>query len=108
MGAWLAKQDSHKDLIPLLNEVVAEYQPNEEFFSETERERAAFASAACGIATHPGIHNRDGQVLCKSCEEKCGESRLPVLDQHLSGGQPIPVGLCDARDVKERRVIRLR
>jgi len=27
-GAWLAKQDRHKELIPLLNEVVAEYQPN--------------------------------------------------------------------------------
>jgi hypothetical protein len=38
-GAWLAKQDRHKELIPLLNEVVAEYQSNEEFSSETERDR---------------------------------------------------------------------
>jgi hypothetical protein len=38
-GAWLAKQDHHQDLIPLLNEVVAEYQPNEEFSSQTERDR---------------------------------------------------------------------
>jgi hypothetical protein len=38
-GAWLANPDRHKDLIPLLNEIVAEYQPNEEFSSQTERDR---------------------------------------------------------------------
>jgi hypothetical protein len=38
-GAWLANQDRHNDLIPLLNKVVAEYQPNEEFSSQTERDR---------------------------------------------------------------------
>jgi hypothetical protein len=38
-GAWLAKQDRHKELIPLLNEVVAEYQPSEEFSSQAERNR---------------------------------------------------------------------
>jgi len=46
--------------------------------------------------------------LRKSGEEKRGESRRPGLDQQVSGGKPIPVGLCDARDAKERRVIRLR
>jgi hypothetical protein len=38
-GAWLAKQDRHKELVPLLNEVVAEYQPNEEFSSPIQRDR---------------------------------------------------------------------
>jgi hypothetical protein len=38
-GAWLAKQDRQTALIPLLNKVVAEYQPAENFTSETERDR---------------------------------------------------------------------
>jgi hypothetical protein len=38
-GAWLAKQDRHKDLMPLLNGVVAEYHPNEEFSSQPGRDR---------------------------------------------------------------------
>jgi hypothetical protein len=38
-GAWLAKQDRRKELVPLLSEVVAEYQSNEEFSSQTQRDR---------------------------------------------------------------------
>jgi hypothetical protein len=37
-GAWLAGRDHRQDLIPLLNEAVAEYRPNEEFSSQNGRD----------------------------------------------------------------------
>lgn len=64
-GAWLARQDRQTALIPLLNERVAEYQPAENFSSQSERDRhdALLAVLDALIALHAAVPSAEARKL---------------------------------------------
>ena len=64
-GAWLAKQDRQTALIPLLNEKVAEYQPAENFSSQSERDRhdALLAVLDALIGLHAAVPAAEARKL---------------------------------------------